>query len=320
MTQLQGILFALCTTLSWSVGIFPFTEAARRLGSNTLNHFRLLLAMVLLAVTASIIDPGNFIHIFSGGYAVSWMWLSLSGIVGLTIGDYFVFKAFAIFGARIGSVLTTLAPAAALLVGSLLLSENINVTGIIGMAITIAGVIGISFGRKERNAIPDHGHGTKFTGIIMGILGAACQGVGLVLSKKGMMDASAAIYIAPVTATFMRITSATVILFLFSLVQGSTKEVLAPVFANRQQGIKYAVAGTICGPFLGVTFSLAAIRYIDASVAQTIFSLVPAGALLISFLFYKEKITLQSLTGVIVALSGVLILIWRDYLQQLLLQ
>jgi drug/metabolite transporter (DMT)-like permease len=79
------------------------------------------------------------------------------------------------------------------------------------------------------------------------------------------------------------------------------------------------VAGTICGPFLGVTCSLAAISYIDVSVAQTIFSLVPAGALLISRIFFKEKISLQSLVGVIVAISGVVILIWRDYLQKMVM-
>src|SRR6185436_1077493 len=259
----------------------------------------------------------NFTHIFSAAYSTSWLWLSLSGIVGLTLGDYFVFKTFAIFGARIGSVLNTLAPAAALLVGGILLGEHINPVGITGIVITITGVIGISFGRKEREAMPDHGHGSKLTGIITGILGAIGQGVGLVLSKKGMMDNSSHLSIAPITATFMRITAATVTLFIFTLLQGRIKEILSPVFANRQQGIKYALAGTICGPFLGVTCSLAAIRYIDVSVAQTIFSLVPAGALLISFLFYKEKISFQSIIGVVIAISGVIILIWRDAIQKL---
>src|SRR6185503_10655001 len=102
MSQVTGILFALFTTVSWSIGIFPFAEAARRLGSNTLNHFRLALAVVILAVTALIIDSENFTHIFSSEYSRPWLWLSLSGIVGLTLGDYFVFKTFAIFGARIG--------------------------------------------------------------------------------------------------------------------------------------------------------------------------------------------------------------------------
>jgi drug/metabolite transporter (DMT)-like permease len=320
VSQLHGILLALCSTLIWSVGIFPFTQAARRLGANTLNHFRLLLAAVFLSATALIIDAENFTHIFSANYFNSWMWLGLSGVVGLTIGDYFVFKSFTIFGARIGSVLNTLAPAAALLVGGMLLNEHINITGIFGMAVTITGVMGISFGRNERRAIPDHGHGSMFAGIIFGILGAACQGVGLVLSKKGMMNVADGISIAPITATFMRITAATVTLFVFTILFGKIKTVLAPVFDNREKGIKYAVAGTICGPFLAVTLSLSAIRYIDVSVAQTIFSLVPVSALLISFLFYKEKISFQSLIGVIVAISGVVILIWRDFLQELLLK
>jgi hypothetical protein len=48
LNQSLGILFALLTTLSWSICIFPFTEATRRLGASPLNHFRLLLAIVLL--------------------------------------------------------------------------------------------------------------------------------------------------------------------------------------------------------------------------------------------------------------------------------
>jgi len=319
MINVQGILFALCTTLSWSIGIFPFTQGARRLGSNSLNHFRLLLAAVFLAITALILERNNFTAVFSTNYNLSWLWLSLSGIVGLTIGDYFIFKMYAILGPRTGSVLTTLAPAAALLAGMLLLNENINAVGIIGMAITIFGVMGISFGKKERDAIPDHGHGSLFTGIITGILGALCQGLGLVMSKKGMMETASGIAIAPISATFMRMTAATLSLFIFSLLVGKIKQALAPVFENRNNGLKYAVAGTICGPFLGVTCSLAAIRSIDVSVAQTIFSLVPAGALLISRIFYKEKISLQSLIGVVIAISGVVILIWRDFLQQLLM-
>jgi drug/metabolite transporter (DMT)-like permease len=319
MINVQGILFALCTTLSWSIGIFPFTQGARRLGSNSLNHFRLLLAAVFLAITALILERNNFTAVFSTNYNLSWLWLSLSGIVGLTIGDYFIFKMYAILGPRTGSVLTTLAPAAALLAGMLLLNENINAVGIIGMAITIFGVMGISFGKKERDAIPDHGHGSLFTGIITGILGALCQGLGLVMSKKGMMETASGIAITPISATFMRMTAATLSLFIFSLLVGKIKQALASVFENRNNGIKYAVAGTICGPFLGVTCSLAAIRSIDVSVAQTIFSLVPAGALLISRIFYKEKISLQSLIGVVIAISGVVILIWRDFLQQLLM-
>lgn len=316
MTQTTGILFALLTMLSWSICIFPFTQAARRLGSNTLNHFRLLLAAVFLALTNIIVDPRTFFDLFSSSHTYSWLWLGFSGIVGLTIGDFFAFKMYAILSPRIGSVLTTLSPAAALFAGFALLGETINAVGVAGMILTMLGVMGISLGQKERDAIPDHGHGSIAAGIIFGILSAVCQGVGLVLSKKGMIQE--AVTIAPLPATFMRISVGFLSLVLLSVFTGRLQGVIRPIATNQNNGIKYAVMGTIFGPFLGVCLSLYTISNINVSVGQTIFSLMPVSALLIAYLFFKEKITMQSIIGVIVAVAGVFILIWREKLQAII--
>src|SRR3954470_10503480 len=132
MTTYQGLFFALLTTLSWSIGIFPFTQAARRMGSNALNHFRLPLAALLLSITAVIIDHAAFIDLFRHPVSEAWLWLSLSGIIGLTLGDYFGLSMYAILGARIGSVLATLAPPASLILAALLIDERMNVVGIAG--------------------------------------------------------------------------------------------------------------------------------------------------------------------------------------------
>ncbi|MBK6837747.1 MAG: DMT family transporter [Bacteroidetes bacterium] len=149
--EYSGILFALLATLSWSFCIFPFTQAARRLGSNSLNHFRLLLATILIGIISILISPQHFADLFSSPYQQAWIWLGVSGVLGLTIGDYFGFEMYAILGPRLGSVLTTFAPAAALILGTILLDEHISLIGIIGMLITILGVIAISLGKSERS-------------------------------------------------------------------------------------------------------------------------------------------------------------------------
>jgi len=316
MTNSIGILFALLTTLSWSIGIFPFTEAARRLGSNALNHFRLMLATVFLTITSLIIDATGFYQLFTGDYFNAWVWLGLSGIVGLTIGDYFAFTMYAILGARIGSVLTTLAPAAALLLGSVLLDEHISFIGILGIVITILGVINISLGRSERLMIPDRGHGNISKGIVFGILGALCQGAGLVMARKGFLsEEQLHLSIHPVHATFIRMSIGTASMFILTFSAGRFLYVIKPLKANHDHGIRYAVLGTLFGPFIGVCLSLYTVKIIDASVAQTIFSLVPVFALIFSSIFSGDKISMKSFIGMVVAISGVLILIWRNEIQ-----
>ncbi|HRH66761.1 MAG TPA: DMT family transporter [Bacteroidia bacterium] len=313
-----GIFFALLTTLSWSIGIFPFTQAARRLGVNELNHFRLLLATTVIGIFSVLVAPTQFTGLFSSSLLPAWIWLGLSGIIGLTVGDYFGFAMFAILGPRLGSVLTTFAPAAALLAGTIILNEHISFIGVIGMLITITGVISISLGKSERNLIPDHGHGSLGKGVVFGILAAICQGAGLVMAKKGMAaESTFGSAIHPIHATFIRLFIGTTSLYALSFFQGKLKPILLPVKSNREKGIRYAVYGTIFGPVIGVSLSLYTVSLIDASVAQTIFSLVPVFALILSYFIHREKISIKSMAGVVVALLGVVILIWREKLNEL---
>jgi drug/metabolite transporter (DMT)-like permease len=116
----------------------------------------------------------------------------------------------------------------------------------------------------------------------------------------------------------MRLTAATVSLFVFSIIRRELKEVLAPILTNKENGIKFAIAGTFFGPIMGVSLSLFTVSLIDPSVAQTIFSLVPAFAYLLSAAFLKDKITFKSIVGLAIAIIGVVILIWRDRIKEII--
>ncbi|MFM2207762.1 MAG: hypothetical protein RL213_1737 [Bacteroidota bacterium] len=310
-----GLVFALLTTLSWSIGIFPFTVAARRLGANPLNHFRLPLAAMLIFIIAAVAPgSGGISRLFSEGIWQAWWWLGLSGLIGLTVGDHFGFGAFAILGPRLGSVLSTFAPGAALCTGYFLTDDRLSVTGMLGMAVTMFGVMVLSLGREERSSLPQSPHGSLPKGILFGILAAFCQGAGLVLAKKGMMSVDGGL--APFQATFIRLSAAAVTLFLFSILTGRLGEVLIPVRQNRESGLRFAVLGTLFGPVIGVSLSLFTVSYLDASVAQTVFSLVPVVTLVISAIIHREPLRMKMVAGVLVAVAGVVVLVWRDAIEQ----
>jgi drug/metabolite transporter (DMT)-like permease len=125
--------------------------------------------------------------------------------------------------------------------------------------------------------------------------------------------------VAPVTATFMRMLVSFVSLCVFTIFLQKQKEVLIPIMQNREDGIKFALAGALFGPCIGVSLSLYTITFIEATVAQTIFSLVPLVAAFISVIFFREKLRVVSVIATLVAVSGVLILIWRNEIMALLL-
>lgn len=313
-----GELIAIATTLTWSIGVFPFTEAARRLGPNPVNHFRLLLAVILLTIIAFIFYSIPVNELFSMPLEDHWLWFGLSGIVGLTLGDHFGFTSFAILGTRIASIFSTLSPGAALLFGYLLLGERINMIGVAGMMITVGGVLWLILSKTEKSSIPDHGHGSISKGFVYGILSAICQGVGIVLSKKGLSIPLHETDISPVHATWLRMIVGTATIYIITILAGRLREMNRPILNNTNNGVKYAVAGTIFGPVVGVSFSMYAVSIINVSVAQTIFSLVPVFVLALGFFLKDERPSLNAVLGALVAIAGVVVLIWRNEIAAML--
>jgi drug/metabolite transporter (DMT)-like permease len=316
--SLLGESVALGTTLSWSIGIFPFTEAARRMGPNQVNHIRLVFAVIFLTTLSLIFLPVSFTGLFTSPLPQHWLWFGLSGVIGLALGDYFGFTSFAVLGPRIGSIFSTLAPAAALFAGYFVIGERINIIGIAGILITIGGVIWLTLTRSAKSAMQDHEHGKVGTGILFGILSAVCQGVGVVLANKGFQSQIDHHDLAPFQATWIRMICATSIIWVITLSQGKLKTITEPAFGNKNKGLIYTLGGTIFGPVIGVSLSMYSVSLLHdkPSVAQTIFSLMPVVVLPLSWLFYKEKITLKSVLGAFVAIAGVVILIWRDRIME----
>ncbi len=315
LTNYYGEFIAICTALSWSIGIFPFTEAARRLGPNPLNHFRIALAVVIIAICAFAFFHTSPIQLFTTPLSYHWIWFGASGVVGLALGDYYGFTAFAILGPRIGSLFSTLAPTAALFLGYFVLDERINFIGILGILVTIAGVAWLTLSRKDDNTNMQVHFGNKKKGIIFGVLSALCQGAGLVMAKKGLQHTIDGTEISVIQATFIRMTIATAVMYSITLVRGKLKEMTQPILENQNKGVPYMIAGTFFGPVLGVGLSMYAVSLTAASVAQTIFSLVPVMVLPLAFFIKKEKITTKAVLGSLLAIVGVIVLVWRDKIQ-----
>ncbi|MCW3085498.1 MAG: hypothetical protein JWP12_2864 [Bacteroidetes bacterium] len=316
-----GELVAFGTTLSWSIGIFPFTEAARRLGPNQVNHFRLVIAVFFLTILSLLFVPISFTQLFTSPLPEHWLWFGLSGVVGLALGDYFSFTSFAIIGPRVSSVFNTLAPASALFAGYFMIGERINYIGLIGIAITIFGVIWLTLSKSAKSEIKHlEQHGNKEKGILYGMLAAICQGVGVVLANKGFTYQENGANLPFFQATWLRMICATTVIFIITAIRGRIKEIALPVIQNKNKGNMYTLAGAIFGPVTGVSLSMLTISLMHnkPSVAQTIFSLMPIFALPLAYFFYKEKITLKAVIGALIAITGVIVLIWRDEIRNFL--
>ncbi|MEY3678683.1 MAG: hypothetical protein RI924_824 [Bacteroidota bacterium] len=305
--ELKGEFFAILTAVCWTFGMLFFTEASKRLGANVLNHFRLVLAAFILGVAVLIFDRLSFPDLFNLPGLNSWLWLGLSGFIGLTLGDWFAFSAFDIIGPKKTALFYTLAPGAALLFGMIFLQESISFIALVGMMITISGVFWVIFSKKNQESVGDKGNHLR--GVLLAIGGSLTQGIGLVFSKIGMQQAAE---FSPLHASWIRLLIAALSLYLISIFRNKALQITKSILKADAPAVKYTLLATIISPVIGVSLSLYAADLIKVSIAQTLFSMVPVFILPASYFLYKEKISFQAVLGALIAVTGVLVLVWRN--------
>ena len=129
-----GELSALLTAFLWSGTSIVFTEATTRVGSIQVNITRMIMALMLLTLSILVLGPDLQL---SQSQVLNLTW---SGIVGLVLGDSFLFRAFKDIGARISMLVMSLVPGFTAIMALLFLGESLSLQALLGMVITMTGV------------------------------------------------------------------------------------------------------------------------------------------------------------------------------------
>lgn len=273
-----------------------FSNATREFGSQVTNRLRVVLALAALVVINAILY-GKPVPFDAG--LERWGWLALSGVVGLALGDAFLFSAYRYIGPRLGLLLLSLAPVFGAFTAWAFFGETLSLVQILGIAITLGGISWVVLVRDE-NGTQNRRDWRK--GVLFGILAALGQALGLVLSKQAMGNG-----FSPFAATLIRMIAAVASLWILAAFQGQAVKTVRTVIDN-PRGLRWAVFGAFFGPVFGVSASLLAVQHTAVGVASTLMALPPIIMLPISYFFYKEKLNWQSILGTLVAIGGVALL------------
>ncbi|MCP4898451.1 MAG: DMT family transporter [bacterium] len=287
-----GEIAAVATAVCWTLTALAFESAGRRIGAVSLNLIRLMLGLIFLTVVCWT-RSGMVLPFDATAHA--WIWLGISGVVGLTLGDLCLFRAFILIGARLSMLVMALVPPMTALLGWMLMGEVLDTRELVGMALTVGGVAWVVSERK-----PGRNGGTEqkkhIGGILLAVCGAAGQASGLVLSKIGMGDFDA------FASTQIRVLAGLAgFIVLYSLIGWWPK--VASAVQDRGAMGRVSI-GAFFGPFLGVSLSLIAVQLTQAGVAATLMSLVPVLIIVPAVLLFKEKVSPRAIVGSVIAVLG----------------
>jgi drug/metabolite transporter (DMT)-like permease len=292
-----GEITALLTAVCWSFNSVVFTVAGKRVGSVIVNHIRIWMAFIAMCIIHLVLYGTVFPFEIAD---LGLLYLIASGLIGLVAGDALLFESYLVIGPRLAMLVMLLTPVFSAFLGLAFLGEKLLPIEITGMAITIGGIAWVI---SERTAPRDAAEKPRnyLWGILLGVGGAGGQAAGLLLSRLGMEGGVSAI-----SASHVRIAAAALVMAAAAAVRGKIKPYCTQTV--RKKVLLPLISGTLAGPVVGIIFSLVAIAHTHIGVASTLMSISPVLLIPVSYFMFKEKITVQTIVGTIIALGGVVIL------------
>jgi drug/metabolite transporter (DMT)-like permease len=293
--QFRGEFAALSAALIWAIASVIYTRVGRQLSPLTLNFTKGWIAIALLILTFLITRQG-----IPALNPMGFSLLFLSGIVGIGFGDTAYFSALNCIGARRTLLFETLAPPLSALLALVFLHETLLPQAWLGIVLTISGVIWVILERVSET----YGNFRPLQGSLYGLLAALGQAGGAVLSRAALVNTE----IDSFWSTLIRLLGGTATLLVWILMQRQSSDVVKPFQSTR---LFIVIAGTaFMSTYLGIVLQQTSLKFAATGIAQALSSTSPLFVIPIAWVM-GDRISLRSVTGVLVAVIGVSLLFHR---------
>ncbi len=299
MEAVLGQFFALLVAACWAQNSLVYTYAGRRVGSTTVTHFRLWVALPAIAV-AHLLFTGTLFPLDLGSSA--YIYLSVSGFAGFCVADLCIFRAFIDLGPRETLVILTTSPIFSAAGSWFLLSEVLSPIQGAGILLTVAGVGLVLWAESRRRAGGPKVDGKRIiSGALFALAGTVAQAIGMMVAKYGMGDA-----VHPVSANVVRITAGLAGLVIFAALRGR-------FFADfkKMKDFRALLAissGALIGPVIGIILALYAITMAPVGVVTAMMQMSPILLLPYDRWILKQKIPAGAVVGTLLAVGGAALL------------
>ena len=227
----------------------------------------------------------------------SLIYLSASMTMGFVVGDLAYLTAQERIGVSYAYPIAATFPIYTYIIAIFVVGEEILLTRFLGIILAVFGIILIS---REQASVQDNEESSRFNrvGFVLALITALCWSIGSVLLQIGVAD------VDPIDANFVRMVFGAGIiapLFLGSLRRGT----LRPT----KRATKIVLFAAIFGMAGGSLLYTMAVKLIGATVSSVLGSISPLFALPISIVFLKEKFSRKSILGVLLSVSGVILVV-----------
>ena len=260
---------ALLGALAWSIGSIYFAIAFKKFSPNEAAWYKNASACIFLFVVSFFISsqPINLENL---------SWLTLSGILGLGLGDWLYFLAIAHIGISRTVIICQAVPALTALLDWPIFGKNLSLIQLSGIAlVVIGGVIAESQRFRASRSSFDQ------IGVKAALLCVLLWTISNLTVYQGMKDTD------PFTGASIRLFVGALFFGIWFYKKGTLKRNLQLLISK--DAFKLLAFPTFIGTCIGMVMNVSSYKWTSASVAATLGSTVPLFAIPLSILVLKEK-------------------------------
>jgi drug/metabolite transporter (DMT)-like permease len=258
-----------------------------------------------LAIAA--VALGLFAHTLGRGFAsASVGWFVLSGVIGMGIGDLGVYGALPLLGSRITVLMTQCLAAPIAAIGEWVwLGTKLTAAQMLWGLLILAGVaIAITPSRTSPPRVK-----VRPIGFLFGLLAAAGQGLGALVSRKGVLVAHAAGEAAHnasfgITAAYYRILAGLGFTAAWFFALHWLHRLPARSGPSDRHPVWWLVANGIAGPVLGVGCYQWALATTPSGLVLPIAATAPLLSIPIAFWLEGDRPPRRAILGGVLAVAG----------------
>lgn len=294
MVEFQGELAALSAAAFWAIASLVYARLGQQIAPLLLNLYKGLVAIALLSFT--LILRGVSIWDIS---PLTLLWLSLSGIIGIGLGDTAFFNALNILGPRRALLLETLAPPLSAILAFIFLGEQLNIRTWMGIFLTILGVAWVI---GERTPTSHQSANRWRLGLGYALFASLAQAVGAVLSRVALNETT----VSPLASASIRLVAGVLVLLPLLWLSPTPRHLWWQPLQSVRASLAIVLAAFF-STYLGIWLQQTSLKLAPAGIAQTLSATSPLFVLPFAA-WMGDRVTFRAILGAFVAIVGMGIL------------
>ncbi len=256
-----GYVLAISAAAIWSAVALSATRIVRYFGSYNYNLLRLIgIVVIFFPYVYSKWEPLYFENSI-------FLAIFLSSVIGIIIGDTFLFICLKRLGPRRQALLFSMQIPFTIILAEVFLQSLPSYKELFGCSLIFLGIIiAIQFNRTIPDDDLENIQGNKYVGLFAGIGLALCQSIGIILMKPALVSTD------PIVVSYLRVIVATVIMF------GSLFFIKNNKLWEKMKDYKKTIFSVFLGFMgmgVGMTMLIYALKFGNPGVISTLSSTMP---------------------------------------------